>query len=81
MNKLAKVAVVIGLVIILYLVLLVVMPVLNSVISTANATINSTSNLTLYPGGSEILVAAPWFLWFVPGGIGMVVVIFILKQP
>jgi hypothetical protein len=81
MSKIAKVVVVIGLIIIVYLLMLVIMPVVVDIVETANTTINATSNLTQYPGASEGLVSVPWILWFVPGGIGLAAIIYILKQP
>lgn len=81
MNKIGQVTIVVVVVGILYLLLLAVMPVLTGVAATANATMAATSNMSNYPGASEGLIAAPWVLWFVPGAIGMIAVVVILKQP
>jgi hypothetical protein len=80
MNKIGHVAIVVVIVAIVYLIMLVVMPVVVDIAATANATANATSNMSQYPGGSEILIAAPWVLWFVPAGIGMISVVIILKR-
>ena len=81
MNKIGQVFIVIGLVAACYLILLVVMPVLNQFASSANATIQSSVNVTLFPGAVEVLLAAPWVLWFVPASIGMIAVVLIMRRP
>lgn len=80
MSKIGGVAMVVGFVIIAYLLLLVVMPVLVGVIATSNATMAATSNMSNYPGTAGAFVSAPWGLFFVPGGIGIVAIILILKE-
>ena len=81
MNKIGRVFVVIGLVVACYLVLLVTMPVLNTLIVSANATMTASSNLTSYPGAVEFMIASPWILWWVPGSIGIAVIVIILRRP
>ena len=66
---------------ILYLFMMVIMPVMTDLASTANTTMGVSSNVSNYPGAQEGVLAAPYFLWFVPGGLGMVSVIFILLKP
>jgi len=81
MNKAKGILMVIGGVVFLYLVLLIVVPFLADIATAANTTMHASSNLSDYPGGEEILFAAPWLLFFVPGGIGIAAIIFILRQP
>ena len=66
---------------ILYLFMMVAMPVMTELASTANTTMGASSNVSNYPGSTEAVLAAPYFLWFVPGALGMVSVIFILLKP
>lgn len=80
MKKIGHVAIVIGIVFFVYLIMLVVMPVVVDMSLSANAAMSASSNMAAYPGGSEIVVAAPWILWFVPGGIGIIVIVIILKR-
>lgn len=79
MSKIGHIAIVTVIVFFTYLVMLVVMPVVVDLSLTANATAAAGSNMSLYPGGSEILIASPWILWWVPGVIGMIAIIAILK--
>lgn len=81
MNKIGHVLIVIGLVIAAYLILMVTMGTVVDLAETANTTITASSNLTLYPGASEGLIAAPWVLWWVPGTIGMIAIVIILRKP
>ena len=81
MNKLGGVAIIVFLVVVLYLILMAVMPVLTSVVSTANTTMAASSNLSNYPGTQEVVLASPWFLWFVPAVIGIIALIIHLKSP
>jgi len=80
-NKIGQVILVVIGVTILYLLMLVVMPIMTEMASTANATITSDSNPANYPGGTSFLLAIPWICWFIPGTIGMAVIVFILKKP
>ena len=68
MHKVGGVIVVCAVVFIVYLIMLVTMPTIVEVTLIANSTINASGiNTTLQPGSTEILIAAPWILWFVPG--------------
>jgi len=81
MSKIGRVILVVVGVILLYLLLLVIMPILTDFASTANTTMTASSNLTNYPGAAEGVLIAPYLLWWAPGVIGMVAVVFILKKP
>lgn len=81
MNKIGQVIIVIALVSACYLIILVTMGVVVGLAETANATMTASSNLTNYPGAAEAVLAAPWVLWFVPGVIGMVAIVVIMKRP
>lgn len=79
-QKIGMVFLVLILVTVAYLFMIIVMPWLAEVVSTTNTTIAATSNMSNYPGLSEGLLGAPLFLYFVPGGAGIFVVILILKS-
>ena len=82
MNKLGAVLIVIGIVGACYLLLLVAMPILTDFASTANTTIAAdVDDLSAYPGATSGLLAAPWVLFFVPGVIGMIVIVIICRSP
>ena len=80
MQKLVWIAIVVALVSACYLIMLITMPLVSDLAATANSTMNATSNMSLYPGTSEALMASPWILWFIPGAIGIGVIIVILKS-
>ena len=81
MNKIFQVIIVASMVIAVYLLMLVAMPIVVDMSLTANSTMNASVNMSQFPGTSEAVVASPWVLWFVPGVIGMIVVVIILKRP
>ena len=80
MNKIASVAVVVVANIVLYLVLIATMPIISDAASTANTTMAATSNMSNYPGVGAGVLATPWLLFFVPGVIGIALIIIILKK-
>lgn len=80
MGKIGHVIIVVAMVVAVYLLMLVVMPVVVDMSLTANSTMNASSNMSLYPGASPALIASPWVLWFVPGVIGMIAIVVILKK-
>jgi len=77
-GAIAAVTLVVGLV---YLVMLVVIPFLSDITLSVNTTMNASHNMTQYPGTSGFLLSIPLILWFVPGTIGIIVVIAILRLP
>ena len=83
MNKIGAVIIVVAVVAVAYLFMLLVMPVLTSIVSTANVSMaNATANFTtVYPGTSEFMVSTPWIMFFVPGTIGIILIVMILKKP
>ena len=81
MNKLGAILFTIIMVSICYLFLLVVMPFLSDIASTTNISLEASHNMSLYPGTAPAVLSTPWVLWFVPGFIGIVAVILILRQP
>ena len=81
MHKAGAIAIVTGVVIVCYLLLLVVVPWLSEITLSVNATMDATSNMSRYPGTSGFLLSTPLILFFVPGTIGIIVVVIILRQP
>lgn len=67
-------------VIISYVILTAAMPAVNSLVQTANTTMAAASNMTNYPGTQDAILTAPLWLYFLPGGIGLVLTIIILKS-
>lgn len=79
MNKIGWVAIIVALTAVSYLILMLVMPILVGVTTTVNATLAPTS--ANHPGAVEVIVATPWLMWWVPGVIGMILIVGILKRP
>lgn len=81
MNKFGAVFAISALIIVVYLFLLVIMPIITDLALTANTTMNATSNMSLYPGTSGFLMSIPWIVFFVPGVIGIAIIVVILRTP
>ena len=80
-NKFGAVFMISVLIIVAYLFLLVIMPIMTDMALTANTTMNASSNMSLYPGTSGFLLSIPWIVFFVPGVIGIALIVVILRMP
>jgi len=65
-------------IVIAYIILTAAMPAINSLVQTANETMVATSNMSNYPGSQEAILTAPLWLYFLPGGIGIMATVMIL---
>ncbi len=82
MNKIGQVALVVFIMGVLYLILLAVMPVVSDMSIAANTTITASGvAVAEMPGSTSFLLAAPWILWWIPGVMGMIIVVAILRAP
>ena len=79
MGKFGVIALVIVGVAMCYLMMLFYMPVINLLVESANATFTAGVEARM-PGSQSGLVAMPWILWWLPGTLGMVIVVVILKK-
>lgn len=82
MNKLGSVLIVIAVIAACYLIILVTIPnIVVPMIESANATMTAdVDNLTAYPGSQDLMISTPWILLWVPGVIGMIVIVLILRS-
>ena len=79
MNKIGAIIIITVAVVIAYLMMLVVIPFLSDIVSTANtAASTATGN---FEASNSFLLSVPWIMWFVPGAIGGVSVVLILRAP
>ena len=81
MNKFGSVFAISALIIVVYLFLFVIMPIITGMALTANTTMNATSNMSMYPGTSGFLMSIPWIVFFVPGVIGIALIVVVLRMP
>ena len=80
MNKFFGIVIVVVIVIFVYLILAVTMPAINEISTAAAVSLNATSNMSNYPGTLEVVESSPWWMWALPGAVGMVVIIVMLKK-
>jgi len=81
MNKIGAVITITFVMILAYIFLLVVMPIISDAALTANTTMDATSNMSLYPGTSGFLMSTPWILFWIPGVIGIALIVIVLRSP
>ena len=62
-----------------YIIMLATQSTYNELISTANTSISATSNMSNYPGTLDFINSSPFWIWFIPGGVGTVALIVMLK--
>ena len=79
-NKIFTLAIIWGAVIFAYLLLGFTMGMHNQIVSDTLTSFNASANMTLFPGTYEAVASAPVWLWFIPGPVGIVVTVIILKR-
>jgi len=77
MNKLGALLIIIGGVVFAYVILTAAQGAIVGIVSSANASI--TANTTNMPGAREGLLAMPWVVYFIPGVMGIVAVVMLLR--
>ena len=82
MNKYGAVITIVVVVSLAYLLLLIVVPeIIVPAALSANTAMDATSNMSLYPGTSGMLMSSSWILFFIPGVIGIALIVVILRMP
>lgn len=77
MNKLFVFGIIWGVIILAYIVLAVAMPAITDITATSAAAMGDTSGL---PGVKEGVQAFPVYVWFIPGGVGIIATVILLKR-
>lgn len=63
-----------------YIIMAVMMPAITEIVSTANTSLVASANMSDFPGTLEAVNSAPLWLWFIPGGVALVVSVIMLKR-
>jgi len=79
-DKLITVGIIWAAVLVAYLILGFTMDMHNQIISDTLASYNATANMTNFPGMYDATASAPVWLWFIPGPVGMVATVVVLKK-
>ncbi len=79
-GKVRQIIFVIGAVILMYIPLSIFINLLADTTVTVNQTLNAAHNMAQYEGTSGFLLAAPWLLYFAPFGLGLILIIGILRR-
>lgn len=81
MAKLKSVAFICIGVAVCYMFLTAFMPVITEVVEISSANISANPNLDQYVGAKEGLDIMPWLLYLLPGAIGMIALVIVLRRP
>ena len=73
-------ALIIGCTVVAYVVMLAIQPAFNTIVSTANASMWATSNMSNYFGTVEVVNSSPFWIWLVPGGIGIISLVVLFRS-
>ena len=63
-----------------YIVIAVTMPTLQDLTDNTATELQATSNMSNYPGTLEAVNSYPLFAWFIPGAVGIVATVVMLKK-
>ena len=63
-----------------YVIIAVSMPTVQSLTDNTATELQATSNMSDYPGTLEAVNSFPLFAWFIPGAVGIVVTVVMLKK-
>ena len=67
-------------IIIAYLALAFMFPAFVEIVSTANTSIAASANMSNFPGTLPVVNSAPLWIWAVPGLVGIVGTVIVLKK-
>lgn len=59
-----------------YLMMMMLQPTTNALVATAN----TSSNWTNFPGSQEVIVGWPFWSYLIPGALGLIMVVAVLRQ-
>ena len=62
-----------------YIIIAAAMPAMVTITTGAATSLSATSNMSNYPGTLQVVQAAPVYLWFIPGGVGLIATVVFLK--
>lgn len=78
-KKLITILIIWGALTLVYIMLAMLMPVITTLTASANTSMAS-GNMTGIPGVAEATNAFPLYVWFIPGGVGIIGTIIVLKK-
>ena len=79
-NKFVLLGAMWAIIILVYVLMTVLMPAMNELSSLASTDIQASANTSQMPGIVGAVESSPVWLWFIPGGIGIVVTVIALKR-
>jgi type II secretory pathway component PulF len=80
MNKIWGITLIFVVVVAVYIMMAVMMPAINDISTAAADSLDATSNMSNYPGTEEVVRSSGWWLWAVPGVVGIIATAVMLKK-
>ena len=78
-KALKTVAIMWGVILVVYLLLAFLYPVITGLADEGAAELQATSNMSNYPGTVAVIQAIGLWIWFVPGGLGFIASVVIIR--
>jgi hypothetical protein len=64
-----------------YIILAISMPAIRELSTEASTQLTASANMSNFPGAQEAVDSSPYYLWFIPGTVGMITtVMFLVKN-
>ena len=63
-----------------YIILATLQPVIGGITGEASAMLTATSNMTNYPGAAEVVSGFPFYMWLIPGAVGVIATVVEIKS-
>ena len=79
-NKLITVGIIWASVIVTYLIFAFTIPMYTEIVNDTLVSYNATANMSHFPGTYAATAAAPVYLWFIPGPVGLIATVVVLKR-
>ena len=79
-NKFVGLGIMWVVVIFAYIIMAAIMPAFTDIVSTANTTIQASANMSNLPGTMGVVQTAPVWIWFIPGVVGLVSTVVMLRK-
>jgi len=79
-NKIFLMAIIWGAVLVAYIMLGLLMPMHQQIMNESLVSFNATANMSHFPGTYDAVASSSVWLWFIPGPVGLVVSVIMLKR-
>jgi len=79
-SKIVQLGIIWLLTVFVYIILAVCMPAINELVGVSSAALDASANMTQFPGTKEGIETFPVYVFFIPGFVGIVTTVIMLKR-